>query len=345
MRNTPGELSALSTPPAPARGAAPLRARTVGVGRAHAKTILLGEHAVVYGAPALALPVPQLAVTASAGWSAAGPGAAGGVSLTMTGSPSRPVATEASDGLRQLAAEFRTALHVAEDVHLEVILDCAIPPGRGLGSSAACARAVVLALADLFGRELTAQTVFDLVQSAENVAHGRASGVDATTVGAPGPLLFQQGHAQDLPVGCEGLFIVADSGEVGRTKDAVALLRDGFRRHPGSREHFVRRATQLTDRARRALAQDDLEELGPYLTAYHHLLREARLSTTRIDTLVEAALAAGSLGAKITGGGLGGCMIALTPSDQAGAVTRALHAAGAQQTWVLPLTARTGHGT
>ncbi|NDZ88003.1 mevalonate kinase, partial [Streptomyces sp. SID10115] len=69
-------------------------------------------------------------------------------------------------------------------------------------------------------------------------------------------------------------------------------------------------------------------------------LREARLSTERIDALVEAALAGGSLGAKITGGGLGGCMIALVPSDQAGTVTRRLHAAGAQQTWVLPLTAR-----
>ncbi|MYY84847.1 hypothetical protein GT044_26935, partial [Streptomyces sp. SID335] len=71
MRNTPEELSALTPPaPVPVPDAAPARrARTVGVGRAHAKTILLGEHAVVYGAPALALPVPQLAVTASAGWS------------------------------------------------------------------------------------------------------------------------------------------------------------------------------------------------------------------------------------------------------------------------------------
>ncbi|MEU5902597.1 mevalonate kinase [Streptomyces venezuelae] len=342
MRNTPEELSALTPPaPAPVPDAAPARrARTVGVGRAHAKTILLGEHAVVYGAPALALPVPQLAVTASAGWSAPGPGGSGGVSLTMTGSPSRPVATEASEGLRQLAAEFRATVDVAQDVHLEVILDCAIPPGRGLGSSAACARAVVLALADLFGREVSARTVFDLVQSAENVAHGRASGVDATAVGAPGPLLFQQGTAQDLEVGCEGLFIVADSGEVGRTKDAVTRLREGFTRHPGSRHHFLRRAALLTDRARQALAQDTPDALGPYLTAYHHLLREARLSTERIDALVEAALAAGSLGAKITGGGLGGCMIALVPSDQAGTVTRRLHAAGAQQTWVLPLTAR-----
>ncbi|MFF1381858.1 mevalonate kinase [Streptomyces sp. NPDC058308] len=341
MQKTPGELSA-PTPPAPAQGAPPVsRARTVGVGRAHAKTILLGEHAVVYGAPALALPVPQLAVTASAGWSAPAPAGAGDVSLTMTGSPSRPVATQASEGLRQLTGQFRSAMGVAEDVHLDVILDCAIPPGRGLGSSAACARAVVLALADLFGRQVSPRAVFDLVQSAENVAHGRASGVDATAVGAPGPLFFQQGRSHELPIGCEGLFIVADSGEVGRTKDAVALLRETFRQHPGTQERFVDQATHLTGRARHALAQGTPEELGPHLTAYHHLLRTAGLSTARIDTMMEAALDAGSLGAKITGGGLGGCMIALTPSARASAVTRALHEAGAVQTWVLPLKA--GH--
>ncbi|MFK4071907.1 mevalonate kinase [Streptomyces sp. NPDC029674] len=332
------------TPPSSAQRAAHRgRARSVGVGRAHAKAILLGEHAVVYGAPALALPVPQLPVTASAGWSERSPDDTGDVSLTMTGSPTRPVGTQATDWLRRLTAEFRASTNIP-DVHLDVILDCAVPPGRGLGSSAACAQAVVLALADLFGRTITPQAAFELVQTAENVTHGRASGVDARAVGARAPLLFQNGRAQDVPIGCEGLFIIADSGEVGRTKDAVALLRTGFERHAGAREHFVRRATELTDEARLALADGKPQELGSRLSEYHELLRAAGLSTARIDTLVRAALAAGSLGAKITGGGMGGCVIALTESEQAGAVTRQLHEAGAVQTWVLPLKAPAGRG-
>lgn len=344
MQKRQRELSAL-TPSASAEGLPDIRrARSVGIGRAHAKTIVLGEHAVVYGAPALALPVPQLAVTASAGWSARTPGDSGDVSLTMTGSASRPVATQASDWLQRLTAEFRATMDVTDDVHLDVILDCAIPPGRGLGSSAACARAVVFALADLFDREVTPQTAFDLVQTAENVAHGRASGVDATAVGASGPLLFQQGHAEELPIGCEGLFIVADSGEVGRTKDAVGLLREGFQRHPGAQERFVGRATELTDASRHALADGEPERLGSHMTEYHELLRDGGLSTDRIDALVEGALGAGSLGAKITGGGMGGCVLALTRSEQASAVTRRLHEAGAVQTWVVPLRGFTGHG-
>lgn len=107
------------------------RARSVGIGRAHAKAILLGEHAVVYGAPALALPVPQLTVTASAGWSSGSSGGRGGLSFTMTGSASRELVTQASDGLRRLTEEFITRMGVPGAPALEVILDGAIPHGRG----------------------------------------------------------------------------------------------------------------------------------------------------------------------------------------------------------------------
>lgn len=79
------------------------------------------------------------------------------------------------------------------------------------------------------------------------------------------------------------------------------------------------------------------------MTDYHALLRAARLSTGAIERLVEAALAAGSLGAKITGGGLGGCMIALAPPERAREVTRRLHEAGAVQTWLIPLKGLDNH--
>ncbi|NEB97597.1 mevalonate kinase [Streptomyces anulatus] len=343
MQKQQAELSVL-IPPNSAKGLSKShRARSVGIGRAHAKAILLGEHAVVYGAPALALPIPQLTATASVGWSPHSPDGPHDMSLTMTGSASRPMVTQASESLRRLTAEFRASMGVTDRLHLDMVIDCAIPPGRGLGSSAACARAVVLALADLFDRKISQSTAFDLVQTAENVTHGRASGVDAMAVGASVPLLFQAGEAQELAVGCEGLFIIADSGVVGRTRDAVELLREGFLRHPGSQERFVLRASVLTEEARHAFADGRPEELGSRLTEYHELLRTAGLSIDRIDTLVEAARTAGALGAKMTGGGMGGCMIALTRSWQASEVTRKLHEAGAVQTWVLPLRRLASH--
>ncbi|MFB7472678.1 mevalonate kinase [Kitasatospora sp. NPDC056184] len=344
MQKRHGELSALSLPAA-AEGLSEHRGtRPVGTGRARAKAIVLGEHAVVYGAPALALPVPQLTVTATAGSSAQSPADPDDFSLTMTGDKARPRAAQASDGLHRLTAEFRAVLGVPDTVHLDVIIDCAIPVGRGLGSSAACARAVVHALADLFEREVTPELAFELVQTAENVAHGRASGVDAMAVGATAPLLFRAGRAQELPIGCEGLFIVADSGVAGRTKDAVELLRRGFAERPGTQDAFLRRATGLTETARLALAEGRPEQLGAQLTDYHELLRAGGLSTDLIDGMVEAALAGGGLGAKITGGGMGGCVIALARAEQAAEVTRRLLAAGAVQTWSVPFGGQAGHG-
>ncbi|MDO0939437.1 mevalonate kinase [Streptomyces sp. DG2A-72] len=319
------------------------RARSVGIGRAHAKAVLLGEHAVVYGSAALALPVPQLTATASAGWSSNAFDTQGELSFTMTGSASRAVVTQASDGLRRLAAAFTARMGVPGRPHLDVILDGAIPPGRGLGSSAANSRAIVLALADLFGRDMTQSAAFDLVQTAENVTHGRASGVDAMTVGASAPLRFQAGRARELSIGCDGLFIIADSGTAGSTKEAVELLRAGFERRAGAQERFVRRAAQLVCEAEQALAAGEAAELGLRLTGYHELLRAAGLSTGRIDAMVQAALTAGSLGAKITGGGLGGCVLALTQPERARQVARQLHEAGAVQTWVVPLRRLAGH--
>lgn len=343
MQKRQRELSALTLPTSVEGASESHRARSVGTGRAHAKAILLGEHAVVYGAPALALPIPQLTVTASAGWSSHTSDNQGDLSFTMTGSPSRAMVTQASDGMRRLTAEFKARMGVAGGPHLDVILDGAIPPGRGLGSSAATSRAIAFALADLFGRELTESTAFDLVQTAENMAHGRASGVDAMAVGASRPLLFQAGQTRELSIGCDGLFIIADSGVAGSTKEAVELLSAGFKRRAGAQERFVRRASELTEAARQALADGRPKELGARLTDYHELLLAAGLSTDQIDALVAAALRAGSLGAKVTGGGLGGCVIALTQPEHAREVTRQLHEAGAVQTWVVPLKGLDNH--
>ncbi|MFF2505898.1 mevalonate kinase [Streptomyces sp. NPDC058067] len=332
-----GELSALTLPTSVEDGSKAHRAGAVSTGRAHAKAILLGEHAVVYGTPALALPIPQLTATASAAWSGHAAESPGDLTFTMTGSASRAVTAQAFDGLRRLTAAFKAHLGVTGGPHLDVSLDGAIPPGRGLGSSAANARAIILALAGLFGRKLAEDEVFDLVQEAENLTHGRASGVDAMAVGATAPLLFQAGRAQTLDIGCDGLFVIADSGTAGSTKEAIDLLRAGFRATPGTEKRFMHRASRLVDDAKASLAEGEPEEFGACLTEYHDLLRGAGLSTGPIDALVDAALQAGSLGAKITGGGLGGCVLAMSRPERAGEVARRLRAAGAVQTWAVPL--------
>jgi len=316
----------------------------VGIGSAHGKAILLGEHAVVYGAPALAIPVPQLTATASAALLEHPPSDVDEIAFTLTGPGSAPVVTQATNGLRELVAEFKKLTGVDSAAAIDVLVDCMIPHGRGLGSSAACARAVVLALANLFNRKLDAATVFDLVQISEKVAHGRASGVDAAATGLPYSILFSAGTARPLRICFDGLFVIADSGTAGRTSDAVESLRLRFGRNPGAREDFVRRVSALAEAAVRDLGDSRASDFGARLTANHELLAGVGLSTDLIDTLVEAALAAGGLGAKISGGGLGGCMITLVREPhRAQAVARRLRAAGAVRTWVVPVGKFAGH--
>ncbi|MFF1410684.1 mevalonate kinase [Streptomyces sp. NPDC058289] len=338
----------------------------IGWGRAHAKAILLGEHAVVYGAPALAIPVPQLSVTATARRLRCSDEGADGISFAMAGPGSGVVTPLAADGLRCLLPDFKAIAGVDGHVCVDVVIDCAIPQGRGLGSSAACARAAVLALADLFDRRLDAREVFDLVQASEKVAHGRSSGIDALATGATSPLLFRSGAARELPVAMpgyapghsaahppertdgdadeglpyafDGLFVLADSGVSGSTKEAVELLWRKFERSAETQADFIRGASRLTRAAARDLAHGRTSDFGARMTENHRLLHELGLSTDRIDGLVDAALAAGSLGAKISGGGLGGCVIALAAEPrQAEATVRSLHEAGAVRTWIVPM--------
>jgi mevalonate kinase len=317
-----------------------------GFGGGHGKAILLGEHAVVYGAPALVIPIPQMTATATA---TRLPADTDRISFAMAGPGPAAVTPLATDGLRHLVSEFRKLVGLTGPLGVDVVIESAIPQGRGLGSSAACARAVALALAHAFGHRLDAGEVYDLVQSSEGMAHGRASGIDAVATGATSAVLFRSGAAQQLPDGFarhpDAAFVIADSGTGGSTKEAVELLGNRFTRDVAMRDAFVSGVADLTTAAVRDLTHGDLDGFGRRLTGNHQLLREIGISTDLIDALIEAAIGAGALGAKITGGGLGGCMIALAGDPRgAAAIGRSLCAAGAAQTWVVPMKGSASHG-
>ncbi|WP_280331993.1 mevalonate kinase [Nocardia wallacei] len=318
--------------------------RVLGTGHAHGKVILLGEHTVVYGMPAIAFPVAELKVDAvlhTSSVSALMQPSAIPVSRSAEASESRFVCNAdtipaGSGAAAATAAALRRWDPLADSV--EVRIRSGVPSARGLGSSAAAAAAAVRAVADRYGIPLDERTLYSLVQAGEKVAHGRASGVDAAAAIARGPIRFDAGIARPIRSAVDAVLVVADSGAAGSTRAAVDSVRAVLGEDHANARRILTSARRLADAATADLETGRMSALGLRLNAFQGLLRELNVSTPQLDRLIDVALRAGALGAKLTGGGLGGCLIALTEPRRASTVRDALVAAGAARTWTVPMT-------
>lgn len=303
--------------------------RAVGVGTAHAKAILFGEHAVVYGAPAIAMPLHQLGVEAIVRPT---PGA----EMRLESELFAGSASSAPEELRPVITAVRVALESTGMTgdEVQVLVRSAIPHGRGLGSSAAVAAAITRAAANLTGAELSDTAFHEAVQRAERVAHGNPSGIDARAVAAAGPIRFHGGTVRPISVGAPLTFVLADSGVPGSTARAVAGVRELRAANPGVTDRAISQLSEIAEGSERDLALGDRAALGARMLEAHRLLGTIGVSTVQLDAFVDAAYAAGAAGAKLTGGGLGGCVLALADSsNQAEHIALALRAAGARRTW------------
>ena len=172
------------------------------------------------------------------------------------------------------------------------------------------------------------------MQAAETVAHGRPSGIDAWAVAKPAPIRFQTGCAQTIDVGQRLVFVLADSGHHGSTAEAVGGVRARRDADPTRIGGMIDRLAALTDAAVDDIRSGDRATIGARMIEAHGLLGEIGVSTPTLDSLVDAATAAGARGAKLTGGGLGGCVLALADDDDsAEELAEALRKAGAPRTW------------
>jgi len=290
------------------------------------KAILFGEHAVVYGQPALAVPVSQVQATAMV---AAG---AGGfwIDARDLGRRYRLEEARPGDPLAKAAdlVRKRAGLERLPDAVLSV--SATIPIASGLGSGAAVATAAVRALAAFIGLTLERGDVSALVFETEKLLHGTPSGIDNSVVAFEQPVYFVRGQPpQPLRVARPFHLLIADTGRPSPTRLSVGDVRAGYQREP---ERYARlfEAVGAIARAARLLIEDGQpDELGPLMSRNHQLLQAMDVSSPELDRLVDAACRSGALGAKLSGGGRGGNMLALVTDETAAAVERALLEAGA----------------
>lgn len=303
------------------------------VASASGKVILCGEHAVVYGRPAIAVPVSDVRATAKVTPSDAGSGIV--VEARDLGQTFRLGEPHESDTAHALLTTVRNTLeHLGippegQDLHISVRSQ--IPIARGMGSGTAVVTAMVRALAQYYDRHLTARAVSDLVYRTEIILHGTPSGIDNTVVAFEKPVYFIKDRCADIFwIAHPFTLLIADTGIPSKTRDAVVEVRRRWQANPTDYEALFDEIGATVERARQAMMDGELGTLGHLMTQNQRLLQELGVSCPELERLVDAALDAGALGAKLSGGGQGGCMIALVEQKSIYAVTRSLSAAGSR---------------
>jgi mevalonate kinase len=294
------------------------------------KIILFGEHAVVYNRPALAVPVTQVHVDVEV-TDAFRPGIwinAPDIDLHVE------LATLPTDHpIGSVILRFFQRFEISRPLSLEVNIASTIPVASGLGSGAAVSVALARVLAQYFQQPITDEQINELVYEIEKLHHGTPSGIDNTVITYAKPVFFIKGQPiQIFTVAKPFTIVIGDTGIPAPTKESVGDVRRLWNEDKGRYERIFDGMGQISLLARRSIEDGRPEDLGSLMDQNHALLQNLTVSSLELDKLVDAARNAGASGAKISGGGRGGNMIALAEKDKAETVAKALISAGAVRT-------------
>lgn len=296
---------------------------------APAKIILFGEHAVVYDQPAIAVPVSSLRAVASATPGPAGQGLRI-ISTELDATLPENVDIAVVDHALIYAAQLVLNALRLSPPDLVLSIDSAIPMASGLGSGAAVSAALIRALCSAVGQPMPDDRLNELVYEVEKMHHGTPSGIDNTVIVYESPVVYRRGEpVQRLEIGAPFTLLIGDTGRGALTRVAVGDVRKLVESEPVRYRPVIEAIGEIVESARRAILSGDVAALGPLMQANHAHLQTLTVSAPELDVLVEAALEAGALGAKLSGGGRGGNMIALVTPETAAAVRAALLGAGA----------------
>ena len=285
------------------------------------KIILLGEHAAVYGMPAIAVPISTLRACAAI--------KAKNIPLIIRSADfaaNPDVLPNPLERMRALALDYFQIPHPRG----EITIRSDIPIARGLGSGAAVSAALGRAIAMLLGRVIPNDVLNRLVFEVEKIHHRTPSGIDNTVVVYERSVYFVKDQPiETLEIKQPLHILIADTGQAALTREAVAKVRQLYQRRPIQTQTILKSIGLTVEQARVCIRDGDHVRLGELMTENQQQLQWLNVSSSKLDRLVDSALAAGALGAKLSGGGLGGNMIALVKKSRLNAVKEALIKSGA----------------
>ncbi|MEM8534856.1 MAG: mevalonate kinase [Chloroflexota bacterium] len=312
------------------------------------KLILCGEHAVVYGRPAIALPLTQVCAQIEVVDAPSGSGVifdAPDVQRrwTLAEEPDDPASELVEHLLNRIGGEYSV-----RNLDLQITITSVIPIAGGLGSGAAVATALLRAVSTHLAYDLSREEVSKLVYESEQRFHGTPSGIDNTVIAYEQPIWFCRSSdynpwqnvapsvkrsthptIEPILIAKPLTLLIGDTGIRSETRLPVDEVKQRRERHVLHYESLFDAVGAVTKYIRTALAEGDLAALGLLLNNNHLLLQQIGVSSTELDQLVDAALDEGALGAKLSGAGWGGVMLALVETPQVQRVAQALTEAGA----------------
>lgn len=298
------------------------------------KIILFGEHAVVYGRPAIAVPIRQVRATAEV---SDNPEAAPGEIWIEAPDVHLSSWLHEIDPQHPIACITRLTLDELEVQHLRPIrihVTSTIPIAAGLGSGAAVSIAVLRALSKHLDQPLALDRQSKLAFEVERIHHGTPSGIDNTVITYDRPLYFVRDRIlETFSIGTRFTFIIGDCGEPSMTAEVVGSVREAMSQDPKNIENLFDRIGHISLQARERIERGDRQELGSLMDQNQSLLEELGVSSPALERLIHASRTTGALGAKLSGAGCGGNMIALSEPETAEKVAIAIQQAGA--VWTL----------
>lgn len=284
-----------------------------GKGFSHSKIILMGEHSVVYGYPAIAIPLKNIQMECIVERSR----------VPFFHNEKDTLSTAVHTALKYLSKKN-------ENIKYKVISD--IPPKRGMGSSAAVSIAAIRGVLDYFNRKVDNMTLEKLVNEAEIIAHNTPSGLDAKTCLSDSAIKFIKNKGfKNIDMNLGAYLLIADTGIHGHTRDAIMNIKNmGNKALP-----MLEKLGKLTEETEKFIEKKDVVNIGKNMIFAHEELKMLGVSIEKSDILVKTAIAEGAYGAKMSGGGLGGCIIALMESREKTEMTaKKLMEKGAVNIWI-----------
>ena len=295
-----------------------------GIGKSHSKIILIGEHSVVYGYPAIAIPLKKIEIECAI---------------------EEAKSNFFYDETDTLSVAIFTALKYLkkENAKIKYKITSQIPQKRGMGSSAAVSIAAIRAIFNYFGENLEDELLEKLVNTAEIVAHKTPSGLDAKTCLSDKAIRFVKNKGFSyIDLNLDAYLVIADTGIYGNTGEAIQNVKN-----LGSKaELSLKKLGRLTDEMTRILTgnienkeekirREKISKIGEIMTAANTELGKLNITIEKTELFVKTAIENGAAGAKISGGGLGGCVIALAENlEIMEKVKNGFTKCGAENIWV-----------